>query len=37
MALDFVASFQPEGDAPRVWCDGVRSLSFAPAEVGEVR
>ncbi len=36
-ALDFVASFEPEGGTPRIWCDGVRSLSFAPIQVGEVR
>ena len=36
-ALDFVASFQPDDGGPRIWCDGVRSLSFAPVESGEVR
>jgi hypothetical protein len=35
-ALDFVARFEP-ATGGTVWGDGVRTISFAPAQAGEVR
>lgn len=36
-ALDLTARFQPADGGPPVWSDGVRTISFQGAQVGEVR